>query len=199
MLVASPLLDATRSLRNDPPMRLPCPRGWHGLLLSCCSIALAGLGCAGMTRSEGLLFPVPEPSRSDPVTAAMKADPDTVRAGQRFEVLVRVRIAAGHHIYSTAAVDGPFTPTRLDLMLPVELETAGKWVAPRPAITKTGERIYTDSILFRRSLKVRLNTPSGPLSIIGELRCQACTEELCWPPGKIAVSTTVAVVSKTKD
>jgi hypothetical protein len=152
-----------------------------------------------MTLSEGLIFPVPEPSRTEPVTAVMKLDRDTVRAGESCEVLVRVRIAAGHHIYSTNAIDGPFTPTTLDLILPADLEPVGKWVAPRPATTKAGERIYTDSILFRRSLKVRLNTPPGLLSIRGELRCQACNEELCWPPGKIGVSASVAVVSKTKE
>ena len=129
----------------------------------------------------------------------MKADRDTVRAGESFEILVRVRIAGGHHIYSTNALNGPFTPTTLDLILPAELEPAGQWVTPKPTTTKTGDRIYTDSNLFRRSLRVRLNSPPGLLSIKGELRCQACTEELCWPPGKIGVSTTVAVVSKTKE
>ena len=80
-----------------------------------------------------------------------------------------------------------------------DLAPVGKWVAPRPKTTKTGEQIYSDSILFRRALNVRLNTPPGLLSIKGELRCQACTEELCWPPAKIGVSTSIAVVSKTKE
>jgi len=182
-----------------PSMRLRWPRGRTGLLLWCCSIALAGLGCAGVTRSDGLSFPAPEPSGTEPVTAAMKADRDTVRAGESFEILVRVRIAGGHHIYSTNALNGPFTPTTLDLILPAELKPVGKWVAPKPTTTKTGNLIYSESILFRRSLKVLLNTPPGLLSIKGALRCQACTEELCWPPGKIGVSTTVAVVSKTKE
>jgi len=197
---------SSRARRLTPPvaseklplMRLRWSRG-QTLLLWCCSIALVHLGCAGVTRSDGLGFPAPEPSRTEPVTAAMKADRDTVHAGESFEVLVRVRIAAGHHIYSTNTIDGPFTPTTLDLILPAELEPVGKWVAPKPTTTKTGDRIYSDSILFRRSLKVRLNTLPGLLSIKGELRCQACTEELCWPPGKIGVSTTVAVVSKTKE
>ena len=180
-------------------MKTPWPRGWNGLILSYCSLTLAGLGCAGIARSDSLAFPVAEPSRIEPVTAAMKVDRETVRAGESFEVLVRVRIAAGHHIYSSNTLGGPFTPTTLDLILPADLEPVGKWGAPRPTTTKTGERIYSDSILFRRSLKVRLNTPPGPLSIKGELRYQACNEELCWPPGKIGVSTSVAVVSKTKE
>ena len=142
---------------------------------------------------------MPRTSRTEPVTAAMKADRDTVRAGESFEVLLRVRIAAGHHIYSTNAIAGPFLPTTLDLILPADLEPVGKWVAPRPKTTKTGEQKYSDSILFRRALNVRLNTPPGLLSIKGELRCQACNEELCWPPAKIGVSTSVAVVSKAND
>jgi len=180
-------------------MKAPWPRGWNGPILSYCSLTLAGLGCAGIARSDSLTFPVAEPSHTEPVTAAMNVDRETVRAGETFEVLVRVRIAAGRHIYSTKAIGGPFTPTSLDLILPGDSEPVGKWVAPRPTTTKTGDRIYSDSILFRRSLKVRLNTPPGLLSIKGELRYQACNEELCCPPGKIGVSTPVAVVSKPKE
>src|SRR5881394_2831293 len=106
-------------------MRLPLPRGWTGLLLWCCSVAHTGLGCAGITRSDIVIFPVPEPSRTEPVTAAMKLERDIVRPGESFEVLVRVRIAAGHHIYSTNAIHGPFTPTKLDLILPADLEPVG--------------------------------------------------------------------------
>src|ERR1043166_9698817 len=180
-------------------MRFRWPPGCRELLFWCCNVALAGLGFVGMPRSEGLIFPVPQPSRTDPVTGALKADGETVWPGDGFEVLLRVRIAAGHHIYSTNALAGPFLPTTLDLILPAGLEPVGKWVAPRPKTTKTGEQIYSDSILFRRALMARLNTPPGLLSIKGELRCQACNEELCWPPAKIGVSTSVAVVSKTKE
>jgi len=180
-------------------MNSPWPSKWSGLFLWFCGMALTGAGCVGNPHFRSSVFEVPEPSSAEPVTAAMKTDQPTARPGDTFDVMVCVRIAGGHHIYSTNAVAGPFTPTTLNLVVPAGLEPVGGWIVPSPATTKTGQRVYTDSLLFRRSLKVRLNTPPGVLSIKGELRYQACTEELCWPPGNIGVSASVAVVSTTKE
>ena len=170
-------------------------RLWQGGL----ALALVGAGCTALHRPDSLALVVAEPSRVEPVTAAMLAEPRVIRPGETFQLWVRVRIAGGHHIYSTNASSGPFAPTALTLVLPDSLEPAGNWAAPRPVVTKTGESVYTDSVLFRRLLRVRFNARQQPLTINGELQCQACTEELCWPAGRIALSASVAVVTKTKE
>jgi hypothetical protein len=175
--------------------------GWQPfwLLLSGLGLGLALVGgCTGVTHSTAPAVAVAEPSRSQPVTAGMGPDPHNTRAGGTFLLLVYVRIAAGYHIYGRQAPLGPFAPLTLTLTLPDELEPANDWIAPKPTITKTGESVYSDSVLLRRLLRVRSNAPDKPLSIKGELLCQACSDELCWPPTKIALSASVEVVSKPK-
>jgi len=161
------------------------------------SVAVAANGCARVLKFEAPLPAAPEPSRVEPVTAAMGFDRSSVYPGETLEILVRVRIAGGYHIYGTGSVAGPFSPATLSLELPDALTMAGDWIVPRSTVTRSGESIYTDSVLFRRRVKVKLNALEKRLSIKGELRCQACDEELCRPPGKIALSASVAVVSKS--
>jgi hypothetical protein len=123
----------------------------------------------------------------------MKAQPEKVRAGDVFELRVRVRIAGGQHIYASDSKDGDFTPTAVKLHLPATVEALGEWVFPEPVTTSTGRRIYTDSIELRRKLKVRADAVSGTSSLEGELSCQACNEELCWPPVKLPLLTPLEI------
>lgn len=153
---------------------------------------------AVVTETQGTIadtqFALSKPSSSQPVTAAMKTTPTEVRAGEIFEILVRVEIAGAHHIYASNVVGKPF-PISLNVTFPGGIEASGDWIAPAPSRTKTGELVYTDCVSFRRSLKVGSNVPGGPLSIKGELLYQACTEELCWPPRTIKLSSSVTVRS----
>jgi len=125
----------------------------------------------------------------------MKSALPEVRAGEKFEILVRVEIAGAHHIYASNVAGKPFIPTTLDVTLPRGVEALGKWIGPEPTRRRNGELVYTDSVLFHRSLKVRANVPPGLLSIKGELQYQACTEELCWPPRTIQLSSSISVQS----
>jgi thiol:disulfide interchange protein len=140
-------------------------------------------------------FGLTEPSSSEPVTATMRANPSTVRAGETFEILVRARIAGSYYLYASNHLDEPFAPVALNLTLPHGVEALGDWKAPAPSRTKSGELIYTDSVLFRRPLKVSSNAPVGVMAIAGELHYQACTEELCWPPRTIKLSASATVSS----
>ena len=165
-------------------------------LLCLLGVAVAASGCATILKSNATLPAVAEPTRVEPVTAAMGFDPPRVRAGETLEVLVRVCIAGGFHIYGTGSVAGPFAPTTLKLNLPRELQPAGDWIVPRPNFTSSGESGYTDSVLFRRRVKVKLNALEQLLSIKGEFSFQACDEESCRPPAKIALSASLPVVSR---
>jgi len=176
---------------NRPPHQAALKRkrrllGWLG----CGWMVLAAPGCANRAHSHA------QPSHAEPVTAAMMTDCQTTRAGETLELSVRVRIAGGYHIYSNRPPHGPFSPTTLVLRLPEELEAVGDWLASSPTTTKTGEEVYIESVLFRRRLKVRSNAGHKVLSIKADLLYQACNDELCWPPGKIRLSASVAVVSE---
>jgi hypothetical protein len=158
------------------------------------------IGCSSRTVPEAKKtvtnapFVPTEPSSRQPVTAVMKSAPN-VMAGQAFEILVRVAIAGAHHLYASNASGQPFIPTTVELTLPRGVEALGDWIGPEPTRRRNGELVYTDSALFRRQLKVGANVPAGPLSIKGELHYQACTEELCWPPRSIPLSSLIHVHS----
>lgn len=185
------------------------PVEWHVSLRSwllLLALVIAGIGCSSVNqpqpgnpetqrRSDNSLA-ITGPVDNGPVTASMKADPTEIYAGSMFEILVRVEIAAAYHLYATNSVGKPFVPITLNLTLPNGVEAVSDWTAPPPTRTRSGDLIYTDSVQFRRSLRVGSNVSTGLLSIGGELRYQACTEELCWPPRALKLSTTVGVSSK---
>jgi hypothetical protein len=148
---------------------------------------------ATKTTVTNAQFALPKPSSYRPVTAAMEIVPADVQKGGIAEIQVRLEIAGAHYIYATNVVGKPFIPVSLNVNLPDGIEFSGGWVAPAPDRTKTGELVYTDSVSFRRSLRVGSNVPAGPVSIRGELRYQACTEELCWPPQTITLSSSINV------
>jgi hypothetical protein len=137
-------------------------------------------------------------SLGQPVTATMETIPSEVGAGDTCEILVRVKIAAAHHVYASNIVGKPFIPITISLTLPKDVEALGDWIGPEPVLRKNGEFVYTDSALFRRRLRVGVNVPPGPLSIKSEMRYQACTEELCWPPRTIQLSSSISVSSSKR-
>lgn len=142
---------------------------------------------------------VAEPSAKEPVTVAMKTDRPSARPGEVFEITVRARIAEDHHIYAANAANSKtFTPTTLKLTLPDGVETASEWSMPVTTQAADGEYIFTNSVTFHRSLKVRADAAGGPLSINGELKCQACNGQLCWPPKTFPLSTTFTVQPQLK-
>ncbi|GEM_PF-3066472 len=155
---------------------------------------------AAVTATEAVLnnseFTLFEPSSSRPVTAVMEIIPAEIRKAGSAEVQVRLAIAGAYYIYVSNAVGKPFTPVSLTVMLPDGIEFSGGWLASAPERTKTGELVYTDSVTFRRPLRTGSNAPVGRLFIRGEVHYQACTEELCWPPQTITLSSPLNVRSQ---
>jgi hypothetical protein len=155
-------------------------------------IAILLLGCATIKdRTRQDLLPR-EPSASEPVTATLGV-PAQARAGQRFNVLVTLRIAGAHHIYATQTAAKPFAPVNLKFHYPKGIETLGALEMPTPEASRNGDIIYTGSVTFRQLCRVRSNVSKGPMSIQCELRYQACTAELCWPPGSIQLASTIDI------
>jgi len=156
------------------------------------------LGTIGESIPASVEIPAAEPSAHEPVTAAMKADPAPVKAGNTFQLLVRIRIADGHHIYGANPKSKTFTGTSVSLELPDGIESVADWTAPTPSVAPDGEPVYTNSVTFSRTLKLNGAAASGALSLKGELRFQVCDDQLCWPPKTIAIASTVTVQPTSK-
>ena len=75
---------------------------------------------------------VPDPSPSEPVTAAMTIRPKSVSAGDTVEIVVNIRIASAHFIHAKDHADVPFVPVAVNTTLPEGLTPIGDWQFPTP-------------------------------------------------------------------
>ncbi len=152
------------------------------------------LGEIGDAKPQVKLF-APEPTRAEPVKAAMQSSAESVAPGAKFEVLVQARILAGCHIYGMDPKVSPFIPTTLKLTLPDGLEAAGDWTGPSPERDQAGVEIYTGAAVFRRALQARAGAAPKKCSIGVELEYQVCNDEMCYPPKKVELNATVEIAA----
>jgi len=136
---------------------------------------------------------VPDPSPSEPVTAVMTIRPQRASVGETVEVLVQIRIASAHFIHAKDDAGGPFVPVAVNTTLPDGVEPIDDWQAPTPEKGRGNAPVYRNSVLLRRSLKVVASPALETLTVIGELQYQVCTDELCWPRGKLGLSAPLMI------
>ncbi len=136
---------------------------------------------------------VPDPSPSEPVTAVLTVRPERASAGETVEALVRIRVAGAHFIHAKDDSRSPFVPLTMSTTLPEGVEPVGDWQFPTPEKGRGKSLVYRDSVLLRRSLRVVSSTAPRTVAVIGELQYQVCTDELCWPKGKLKLSAPLMI------
>jgi Disulphide bond corrector protein DsbC len=141
---------------------------------------------------------VPDPSPTEPVTAVMTIQPKRASVGETVEVLVRIRIAGAHFIHAKGDAGGPFVPVAVNTTLPEGVEPIGDWQVPTPEKGHGNSPVYRNSVLLRRSLKIVSSSAPETLTVIGELQYQVCTDELCWPQGKLKLSAPLMIQSQPR-
>jgi hypothetical protein len=135
----------------------------------------------------------PEPSAQQPVTATMAIRPENTSVGETAEMLVSVRIEPAHYVHAIKNRGEPWIPLAVNLTLPDEVEALGDWELPKPEVGHGAAMVYRNSVLLRRALRIRRKPSARTLRISGELRYQACNEELCWPPRTLPLSATFSI------
>jgi DsbC/DsbD-like thiol-disulfide interchange protein len=137
----------------------------------------------------------PEPG--SPVTATVKTDKSTVRAGEDFTLTVDVQVAEGWHIYAMDRPTGPATATEIQLNLPAGLESAGKWTSPEPSMDNSspGEAafVYEKPVAFQCPVRVARGTAAGSVTIGCVLRYQVCNRASCHAPAELKLQTAIQV------
>ena len=151
------------------------------------------VAAALVTSAEEVSVPVP--SAAEPVTAVMTIQPSHATAGETVEVLVRVRIASAHFIHAPGEAGGPFIPVSVNATFPAGLEPIGDWQLPPPEKGRGSAVVYRDSVVLRRFVNVVASSGPSALNVTGELRYQVCTDELCWPQGKLQLSAPFTIQS----
>ena len=96
------------------------------------------------------------------------------------EVVVRVKIHAGYHIYAHVADRDPFIPTTIEINLPEGYQLVGDLKCPSfNALGKSGTTIYENEAVFRQEI-----TGSGEGEITCVIGYQCCDSHVCMTPVK---------------
>jgi hypothetical protein len=143
-------------------------------------------------------FAVPAPTLEEPVTAALRVLPAREGGGTNYEAVIRARISESHHIYATNYPGGTFAPTSVKLDLPPGATARGDWLASAPARAANGGLVYTNSVVFQRLISIASSARAVTLSITGEMRFQACSEDFCLPPATIKLSASLTSPARIK-
>ena len=165
--------------------------------LACGCLLALSIGSAADKRDAGPVaaaLEVAEPTSSNPVTAGAVLRPAEASPKSTLELLIKVRIAPGHHIFAMEKPGPDKVPTSISLELPPDVTEEGKWTGPAPA--KAGSAlVYKDSVVvFTRKLRISAGAKAGPRQLAGRIRYQACNDELCWPPKTIRLEASFKVL-----
>ena len=127
------------------------------------------------------------------VTPPQKVD---AKRGASLEVKTAVVLQSGYHVNSNTPSESYLIPLRLTWE-PRTLETVDV-VFPKPHTEKyefspTPLSVFTGDFTLLTKFKVAAGAQSGPGSVLGKLRYQACNSNSCLPPKTIEVKLPVVV------
>jgi DsbC/DsbD-like thiol-disulfide interchange protein len=139
--------------------------------------------------------PAANPTPAEIVSA--RADEVTLKAGASGEVHVRLQIADGYHINANPATFSYLKATELEFT-PATGFTAGKPAYPQ-AVTKKFPfapqplAVYEHEATIKLPLRASANAPQGAQTLHAQVQVQACDQEKCFPPTRIAADIPVTI------
>lgn len=120
-----------------------------------------------------------------------------IPAGGSAEAVVRVTIQSGYHINANPPTYPYLKATALEI-LPTEGVSAGPVTYPKALERKFpfAEKplaVYEGEAELKATLKADKSVKPGQRSISARLRIQACDEQVCYPPGTLALAIPVNI------
>lgn len=98
--------------------------------------------------------------------------------GGKKEIVVKVNIHPGYHIYAHVAGNDPYTKTDLNLVLSKGIEAVGELQKPSfKYFNENGTTIYEDEIIFKQVVAV-----SDKGEAVVKFGYQCCDSQICFPP-----------------
>jgi hypothetical protein len=96
------------------------------------------------------------------------------------ELVVKIKVHPGYHIYGNVATGDPYIPTTLAFELPDGYALAGNLQLPAfKPFTSNGTTIYENEIVFRQPIR---GTGTGGAKCM--LKYQCCDDHICFPPAE---------------
>jgi hypothetical protein len=94
------------------------------------------------------------------------------------DLVVKLKIHPGYHLYSHVAEKHAFTPTRLTIDLPAGFSRVGELSQPGFKLVGNGSTgIYTEEAVFTQQI-----TGSGAGEALVKIEYQCCDAKICFPP-----------------
>jgi len=128
------------------------------------------------------------------LTIATSAAPETLKAGAKIALAVDVTPKPGVHVYAPGQ-DGYIAITvKIDPQ--PAFATTGKPNYPTPekfvvpAVNET-QLVYNKPFRITQDVTLASKSRSGPLTIKGSIRYQACNDKVCFLPKEIPVTWTI--------
>lgn len=131
------------------------------------------------------------------------ASPATITPGKPAEVELKFRVKEGFHVNSNKPKSELLIPTALKLEPATNLAAEDISYPPGKDISFPFDpseklNVYSDDFTVKAKLSATKASHPGNVTVHGQLRYQACSDNACFPPKNIPVQFDVQVVSQAK-
>ncbi|MBL9207879.1 MAG: protein-disulfide reductase DsbD N-terminal domain-containing protein [Opitutaceae bacterium] len=125
---------------------------------------------------------VAETDPQNPVSVAAGVAP---RGDGKKEIVVKLKVHPGYHIYSHVSPRDAFAPARIDIRLPAGYTFAGELEKPafQPYGNDPGTGIYRNEFRFTREIS---GSGAGEVKVTVSYQC--CDAHICFPPDEQVVT-----------
>jgi len=131
------------------------------------------------------------------------ASPATITPGKPADVELKFRVKEGFHVNSNQPKSELLIPTTLKLEPPTNLAAENITYPPGKDLSVPFDpseklNVYSDDFTVKAKLSATKTANPGNVTVHGQLRYQACSDNACFPPKNIPVQFDVQVVNQPK-
>ena len=121
----------------------------------------------------------------------------TGKRGASAQATIAMAVDPGFHVNSNKPNEEYLIPLKLTWKSTGALQ-AGEIVYPKPSqekydFTEKPLSVFSGKFAVVANFKVAANAPAGPGVAVGQLRFQACSDKMCFPPKNVEVSLPYAI------
>ena len=136
---------------------------------------------------------------SEAVRAQVYVSLEPVPQGRQFEIATVNEVAPGYHVQANKVLQDYLIPLTLTPELPAGFRVVSA-VYPKAQMKKfpfaaQPMAVYEGRFVVRLTFEAAANVPTGPAKIPMTLRFQACNDQLCLPPAKLALAAEFEVAA----
>ena len=170
--------------------------------LACLLLLLSTFACSKPAENSASATPSPAASPAAPGSTSEKVvsftvQPVEISAGGSADAVVKVTIKSGYHTNANPPTFPYLKPTEL-VITPAGGISAAPVAYPAATVKKfpfadQPLAVYEGEVSLKTTLKADKSATPGQSSLSAILRIQACDDQVCYPPGKLAVAIPVNI------